>query len=663
MRRIIECGGAAPGFVVALLVVATLGTAGGRADAAENDPTSLSLEHLGALQVSGVSRAQERLLDAPAPVSVLTADDIRSAGYRTLAELLNGARGMFTSTDRTYDFIGVRGFAPVGDYNTRVLLLIDGYRANDNVYDSASIGSEALIDLDLVERVELIRGPSSSVYGANAFFGVINVITRSASSVASGAALGAGSERTRSGSATLAGRLGDAGHFYVRATRERSDGGAIEFREAANVLPNAGRADGVNGEEVTRVSARGVFGRWRLTVGHVERNKESGYGLYGSDFVDPDAYSLDRHTYFDGRYERALGDATDWAARVFAARYVYRDRFVYSGDAWTGSTEGRWFGTEQLLTHRLSSAHRVIAGLEAQRDARLDQALAADSLGTLLDDRRTGSRFGVFVQDDVSWSTRWASSLGVRYDDYRGGHRVSPRGAVIFRPTSDSSLKLVGGSAFRAPNSYERYYAQPGEFSANPALRAESIRTIDLAYEASLGEATRVGLGAFRFRASDLVTQSFNSVGEAQFINLASASAYGFDGEIEHSFSGRLRVRGVLSTQRTVDAAGVRLENSPRYVARAGATWQIVPAGWNLGAEVVRVGERRSSSASAPAYSQLNLALTSPLRRSGLSGSVSVRNALDRRIEDPVPVGNLPVDLDRVPQPGRTWFARVEYAF
>jgi len=311
----------------------------------------------------------------------------------------------------------------------------------------------------------------------------------------------------------------------------------------------------------------------------------------------------------------------------------------------------------------LSAAHRVVAGVEAQRDSRLDQSVGADSLGTLLDDRRTGSRLGVFVQDDVQWSERWATSLGARFDDYRGGHRTSPRGAVIFRPTPVSSLKLVGGSAFRAPNSYERYYAQPGEFSANPTLRAEEIRTLDLAYETSLGEATRVGLGAFRFRATDLVTQTVNAAGEAQFVNLASASAHGFDAEIEHSFSGRLRVRGVVSTQRTVDAAGMRLENSPRYVARAGATWQLVPAGWNLGAEVVHVGERRTSVASVPAYSLLNLALTSPLRRSGLSGSVSVHNVLDRRVEDPAPVGSLPGAIDRVPQVGRTWFVRVEYAF
>src|SRR5262249_14930881 len=162
----------------------------------------------------------------------------------------------------------------------------------------------------------------------------------------------------------------------------------------------------------------------------------------------------------------------------FIAHYAYRDHFMYSGDTWLSRSDGRWYGTEQQLTHRFSAAHRVVAGFEAQRDAQLNQKVSSDALGTLLDDRRSGSRLGGFAQDDVQWSERWATSLGLRFDEYRGGHHLSPRGAVIFRPTPVSSLKFVAGSAFRAPNSYERYYSQPGEFRANPGLRAEEIRTI-----------------------------------------------------------------------------------------------------------------------------------------------------------------------------------------
>ena len=88
------------------------------------------------------------------------------------------SNGFFVTYDRNYQYLGVRGFNRPGDYDTRILLLVDGHRLNDNVYESAAIGTESPIDVDLIDRVEIIRGPSSSLYGTNAFFGVINVITK-----------------------------------------------------------------------------------------------------------------------------------------------------------------------------------------------------------------------------------------------------------------------------------------------------------------------------------------------------------------------------------------------------------------------------------------------------------------------------------------------------
>ena len=92
--------------------------------------------------------------------------------------MLRSVRGFYVTYDRNYSYLGVRGFSRPGDYNARVLLLVDGHRLNDNVFGSALIGSEFPLDVELIERVEIIRGPSSSLYGTSAFFAVINVITR-----------------------------------------------------------------------------------------------------------------------------------------------------------------------------------------------------------------------------------------------------------------------------------------------------------------------------------------------------------------------------------------------------------------------------------------------------------------------------------------------------
>src|SRR5207245_6705422 len=129
--------------------------------------------------VFGASKYEQKPSEAPASISIITSDEIQRYGYRTLSEILRSVRGFFTTYDRNYSYIGARGFDRPGDYDTRVLLLLDGHRINDNVYDQASVGTEALLDVDAIDRVEVIRGPSSSLYGTDAFFAVINVITKS----------------------------------------------------------------------------------------------------------------------------------------------------------------------------------------------------------------------------------------------------------------------------------------------------------------------------------------------------------------------------------------------------------------------------------------------------------------------------------------------------
>src|SRR6186713_3326928 len=161
----------------------------------------LSLEELMRLDTGRVFGASERLqpvTEAPASVSFITAEEIARYGYRTLADILRGVRGMYVTNDRNYSFLGTRGFGRPGDYNSRILLLVNGHRVNDNIYGQAEIGAEFGLDPAMFERVEIIRGPASSLYGDSAFFAVVNVITRSPASLGGGAvAVDAGSLGTR----------------------------------------------------------------------------------------------------------------------------------------------------------------------------------------------------------------------------------------------------------------------------------------------------------------------------------------------------------------------------------------------------------------------------------------------------------------------------------
>jgi iron complex outermembrane receptor protein len=124
------------------------------------------------------SKFEQKVTEAPARTSIVTRDEIRRYGHRFLSEILQSMPGFYLQNDRNYGRLGVRGFNIPGDYNSRVLLLIDGQRQNEGVYDSMDIDDLFVLDVDLIERVEVVRGPGSSLYGSSAFFAVVNVITR-----------------------------------------------------------------------------------------------------------------------------------------------------------------------------------------------------------------------------------------------------------------------------------------------------------------------------------------------------------------------------------------------------------------------------------------------------------------------------------------------------
>ena len=188
----------------------------------------LSLEELMRIDAGRVFGASERVqpvTEAPASVSFITAEDIARYGYRTLADILRGVRGMYVTDDRNFSYLGARGFAKPGDYNSRILLLVNGHRVNDNVFGQAEIGAEFGMDPAMFERVEIIRGPASSLYGDSAFFAVVNVITKTGASLdGTSIAVEGGNLDTARARASVGRRLANGLDFALSGTFERSGG-------------------------------------------------------------------------------------------------------------------------------------------------------------------------------------------------------------------------------------------------------------------------------------------------------------------------------------------------------------------------------------------------------------------------------------------------------
>ena len=151
----------------------------GETGAETRSPVIPQLEDLLDMRVLSATRREQTPAEAPSMVKIITAREIRSLGWQTLGEALASLPGLNTSYDRSYTYLGVRGFGRPGDFSSRVLLMIDGQPVNDGIYDQASIGSEFPLDMALIDRIEFVPGAGSVMYGGNALLAVVNVITRS----------------------------------------------------------------------------------------------------------------------------------------------------------------------------------------------------------------------------------------------------------------------------------------------------------------------------------------------------------------------------------------------------------------------------------------------------------------------------------------------------
>src|SRR5689334_176457 len=256
--------------------------------AAQSPLSGLSLEDLMKLDAGQVFGASERLqpvTEAPASVSFITADEIARYGYRTLADILRSVRGMYVTDDRNFSLMGTRGFAKPGDYNSRILLLVNGHRVNDNLYGQAEIGAEFGLDPATFERVEVIRGPASSLYGDSALFAVVNVITKT------GAKLGAPAiaiEGGTLGSSLVRGTMGHVSHgvdLALSGTYQSSRGMEKIFYPAFNSPEtNNGVAQNLDGEGTKQVYSRLAFKDLTFTGTFGTRRRDVSTASFGTIF-------------------------------------------------------------------------------------------------------------------------------------------------------------------------------------------------------------------------------------------------------------------------------------------------------------------------------------------------------------------------------------------
>jgi iron complex outermembrane receptor protein len=537
----------------------------------------------------------------------------------------------------------------------------------DNIYDQAQVGQEFGLDVATFDRVEIIRGPASALYGTNAFFAVVNIITRPGASLDGFRASIEGDSLHERAVRLAFGRRFDSGTDVAVSGRfGQSDGvESLSFPDLGSL--DGGVARGLDEERSAQFFGRVTLPSLALRGGYGYREKQVPTAAYDTLFGDPRFRTTDEHLFIDAQHERPAG-AAHLSLRTYLDWYRYDGAYPYEG--WEGTpdvvlfrdyADGVWWGVEGRATRDIGARQTMTIGAEVRHNARQNQGGSYDgdyAEGFTI--AASSYAFGAFAQDEIRLGSHVRLTLGGRYDAYEGARRLSPRAALIVNTSANQAFKYLYGSAFRAPNAYESDYYSGGV--GDSALEPETTSSHELVWERYLGNWLRTSLSAYRTDVDRLITfiGDENTVDEYAFINLGHVDARGVEAEAEVRLTSGLLAAGHYVWQEAHDVeSGSHLTNSPRHAGglRLGVSgpWQSL---WST--ELQALGPRRTLAGTEVRSSVVShLTVLVPLG-SAVRLQAGVRNMFDRDNADP---GSEEHRQVVIPQNGRTWRIGLDWSF
>lgn len=635
------------------------------ARAAPSDEGLPSLEVLEATPIYARSRYYARAVDAPASVSVLTADEIRDHGYRTLGEIVGSLRGVVVYSDGSYDHLGVRGLSRGGDYNAGVSLVIDGMRINDPLFDAGLLGGEFPLDVDLIQRVEYIRGPGSAVYGGNALFGVINVVTKR------GAALGgvevaasAGTHSMRQGRVSGGWRLAEDGDLLLSASATYSGGRNLFFPGVADEAPYFGQGKDTDYERNAQFFGR--YGQGPLSVMAFYGKRRRGDPLPYADggvFNTRSNWQEDAEGGLDVAFEHDLARDHQLLLRAYAGDYRYAGNYLFHGsepgvpEVYRYQGRASWGGVELRSTWALAGGHRIVSGGEWGWVSPVAyRAYVLDSPQPDFQLRGHRQRLGAYVQADWQLAARLVVTTGLRVDQATGfGARLSPRLGLIYKPAPATAIKVLAGRGARNPADAERI--GPDDHLLSP--QAERVRNLEVTLEHYLDARSRLTLAAYHYRVDDLLVGD----GEGYFRNQGRIVGKGLEGEWERLWDNGLRLRASLTRSLAEGPDGRRLLASPGWIGKLNASLPL-GAGWRVAWETQGVSRWYSHAGPVGGYGISNLSvLRGRQGAQGLEWGIHLGNLFDHDHADPEVTDWAAATGGRIPRPGRTVRVKASWKF
>ncbi len=656
--------------------------------AAEDEPSSSATVLAAAAAeedvVVGAAKREQSLGNVASAVTVISGDRIRRFGYRTIGEALASVAGVYLVDNRLSYSVGVRGLQIPGDFNTRLLVLVDGASINEAWGAFAGLGYDAIVSIEDIARIEVIRGPVSSVYGTNAFFGIINIVTRSAADAPRAWVRAA--INSIQGVTTSAGFAAGSVHEQIR--------GAVHFMNRIGETLTADIPDGQKlGFDGSRSFVAGVVGAYGGSFGQVRAShysRESPFAPYDVNPLIRPYEQWDTHLLVEGGHTREVGKRLSIAGRVYTNLYKFSDR-APPYDPVTGYVLDTT-GAAQVVGAEIRGRYELVrpnllgvtAGTEASYDRTRSTAVSVGDPASVKTDIRTNYDLqGIYAELDGQPVPWLGFTGGLRFDrNSKLEDRLSPRAALFIAQPEKVGLKLLYAQGFRNASAYEGTFEDGSDFVANPEIKAETIRSFEAVAWAKPTSGLSARLSAFSWDARGIIEAVAAPIdpNRLQFRNVTRYVSAGAEAEVAFRTShGWYAFGGAAYTHvGTEDDAGRlvygSVANAPAISASAGISTPRLGDMAHVSVEATVLGPRPTrpdgdgvASPDSPAWVGANLTVYVPSIK-GFDVTAGVRNLVGTRDRVPAPGDydrSAPdvLTVSRVPGEGRELYVKVGYAY
>ena len=611
---------------------------------------------------------------APAVASVITANDIKEIGATDIDEVLETVPGLHVARAATnnpiYTFRGVYTQA-----NPQVLMLVNGIPiTNLFVGDRNQIWGG--MPVESISRIEVIRGPGSALYGADAFAGVINIVTKTAMDI-DGVEVGSrlGKFDSRDVWALYGKKLGK---FDVALMAEWGETDGHDEDVDSDFATGFGTSlapDSINTEaENIDVRLDVSTGNWQLRAGLQDR-KDIGLGAGPGEALTPSTYDSERWNvdlnYRNQNFNNwdlqaqtsyfTTSQETDENLQVFPpGTFGLPDGLISTPQVWERHQRYNFTALftgfhKHSIRSGLGYTHSEIYKVEEEKNlgAGVVPGVLTDVSDTpfaFLPEKHRNNSFA-FLQDVWQISNDWELTAGLRYDDYNDfGDTWNPRAALVWAARHDLTAKLLYGEAFRAPSFAEFRNQNNPVALGNTDLDPEEIKTLELAFDYRPKDNLKLGLNLFRYEWDDIIRFTDSGGGTLTAQNGGEQEGYGFEFEFDWKLSRTLNLLGNFAHQESEDKTTREdAGNAPENQFYVRTNWEFLP-GWHIAPQWNFVLDRKrpptDTRSDIDDYDMVDLTLRHKSFNDKWEFALSGRNIFNKRAFEPTStsiVGDLPL--------------------